>query len=296
MGAKLRTIRRRIRSVQSTKKITSAMEMIAASQIRRAQDRMEAARPYAEQITQAIRDITSQSGRVEHPMLEVRDDPRAAAVLVITSDRGLAGAYNANVLRAAEELMGTLQSEGKEPHLYVVGRKGISYFRFRDRDVSASWEGFSERPAYEHAKAVADELIERFRERDVDEIHEVYTRFVSTLTQRATARRMVPVELEERDDEGSEGPRAGYLFEPEPEEILRSLMPRFVEARIFASMLESAASEHAARRQAMSAATENAEDLIKTLTREANQIRQAEITTEIMEIVGAAEALTEGQE
>lgn len=294
MGAKLRTIRRRIRSVQSTKKITSAMEMIAASQIRKAQDRMKAARPYAEQLTQAISDITSQSGRLEHPMLEVRDDPQASGILVITSDRGLAGAYSANVLRKTEELMALVRDEGKEPKLYVVGRKGISYFNFRDQAIEASWQGFSERPEYENAKDVADGLIEAFREREIDEIHEVYTKFESTLVQRATARRMVPLVIEEADED--EGYRAAYLFEPEPEVILDRLLPRYIEARIYAAMLEAAASEHSARRQAMSAATENAEDIVKNLSREANQIRQAEITTEIMEIVGAAEALSQSEE
>jgi F-type H+-transporting ATPase subunit gamma len=294
MGAKLRTIRRRIRSVQSTKKITSAMEMIAASQIRKAQDRMEAARPYADQLTQAITDITSQSGRLDHPMLEVRDNPEASGILAITSDRGLAGAYSANVLRRTEDLMATVRDEGKEPKLFVVGRKGISYFNFRERSIEARWEGFSERPDYENAKEVGEALIEAFQEHEIDEIHEVYTKFESTLVQRATARRIVPMVVE--DSEESEGHSAAYLFEPEPALILERLLPRYIQARIYASMLEAAASEHSARRQAMSAATENAEEIVKNLSREANQIRQAEITTEIMEIVGAAEALSQAEE
>jgi F-type H+-transporting ATPase subunit gamma len=293
MGAKLRTIRRRIKSVQSTMKITSAMEMIAASQIRRAQQRMDQARPFAEQITQAIADITGQSGRVEHPLLEVRSRPTAAAVLVVTSDRGLAGAYNANVLRRTQELIAKLRDEGKEPRLHVVGRKGESYFRFRGREIDHSWAGFSERPHYDHAKAIAETLIQRFVNGDVDEIHEVYTHFASGLSQRATARRMVPLEVEEVE-RPPDRQQTQYLFEPDPQEILKEMLPRYVQTRIFSALLESAASEHAARRQAMSAATDNAEELIKNLTRIANQVRQAEITTEIMDIVGASEALTEG--
>jgi F-type H+-transporting ATPase subunit gamma len=290
VGARLRLLRRRIRGVQSTKKITSAMELIAASQIRRAQQRVEQARAYAEQITQAVQDVTSQTDLLEHPLLERREDRNAAAVLVVTSDRGLAGAYNANVLRMTEELMQTLRHEGKEPKIYVTGRKGQSYFRFRQRQVEQVWTGFSERPGYDDAKEIADTLIEAFVEREVDEIHAVYTQFVSGLTQRAAAHRFVPLVVEEVEEE-MEGPQPLYIFEPSAEEILERLIPRYVETRVFAALLEAAASEHAARRRAMSAATENAEDLIKTLTREANQARQTEITTEIMEIVGAAEAL-----
>ena len=290
MGARLRLLRRRIRGVQSTKKITSAMELIAASQIRRAQQRVEQARSYAEQITQAVSDVTSNADTLDHPLLERREDRSAAAVLVITSDRGLAGAYNANVLRTTEELVQTLRGEGKESKIYVTGKKGQSYFRFRQRPVEKVWTGFSERPSYDDAKEIADTLIEAFVEGEVDEIHGVYTDYISGLTQRATAKRFVPLVVEEVEEE-SEGPQPLYLFEPSAEEILERLVPRYVETRVFAALLESAASEHAARRRAMSAATENAEDIIKTLTREANQVRQTEITTEIMEIVGAAEAL-----
>ena len=291
MGARLRFLRRRIRGVQSTKKITSAMELIAASQIRRAQQRVEQARAYADQITQAVQDVTSQTDVVEHPLLERREDREAAAVLVVTSDRGLAGAYNANVLRLTEELTQTLRGEGKEAKLYVTGRKGQSYFRFRQRPVERVWTGFSERPGYDDAKEIADTLISAFVDGEVDEIHGVFTRYVSGLTQRAVAHRFVPLVVEEVEEEAPREPQPLYLFEPSAEEILDLLIPRYVETRVFAALLEAAASEHAARRRAMSAATENAEELIKTLTREANQARQTEITTEIMEIVGAAEAL-----
>jgi F-type H+-transporting ATPase subunit gamma len=290
VGARLRLLRRRIRGVQSTKKITSAMELIAASQIRRAQQRVEQARAYAEQITQAVQDVTSNADTLDHPLLERREDRGAAAVLVVSSDRGLAGAYNANVLRMTEELIQTLRSEGKEAKLYVTGRKGQSYFRFRQRSVERVWTGFSERPRYDDAKEIADTMIEAFVNHEVDEIHGVFTDFISGLTQRATAKRFVPLVVEEVEEE-YRGAEPLYLFEPSAEEILERLIPRYVETRVFAALLEAAASEHAARRRAMSAATENAEDLIKTLTREANQVRQTEITTEIMEIVGAAEAL-----
>jgi F-type H+-transporting ATPase subunit gamma len=292
MGARLRAIRRRIRGVQSTMKITGAMELIAASQIRRAQDRVEQARPYAESITQVLSAITSQADDLEHPLLEVREEPKAAAVLVVTSDRGLAGAYSSNALRTAEELAQTLRSEGKEPKFYVAGRKGVSYFRFRQRPVEESWQGFSERPSYDHAKEIADTLIQAFADREVDEIHGVFTHFVSGLTQRPEARRFVPLVVEETE-EAPDQPIPLYIFEPSAQEILVDLVPRYVETRVFAALLEAAASEHAARRRAMKAATDNAQDLIKVLTREANQARQTEITTEIMEIVGAAEALQE---
>jgi F-type H+-transporting ATPase subunit gamma len=261
------------------------MELIAASQIRRAQQRVEQARAYAEQITQAVQDVTSQADTLEHPLLERREERRAAAVFVASSDRGLAGAYNANVLRTTEELLQTLRHEGKEPKLYVTGRKAQSYFRYRRRPVEKVWTGFSERPSYDEAKDIADMMIEAFANREVDEIHGVFTQFVSGLTQRAVAHRFVPLVVEEVEEEAPLEPEALYIFEPSAEEILERLIPRYVETRVFASLLEAAASEHAARRRAMSAATENAEDLIKTLTREANQARQTEITSEIMEIV-----------
>jgi len=290
VGAQLRAIRRQIRSVQSTKKITRAMELIAASQIRRAQERVQQARPYAEQITRAIGDVTGQAENLEHPLLEERKDPKGAAVFVVTSDRGLAGAYSANVLRRTEELLQALREEGKEPKLYAVGRKAIGYYRFRERTVEQSWQGISERPSYDDAKDIAGTLIDAFVDREVDEIFGVYTDYVSALTQRAEARRFLPLVVE--DVEVTEqGPYPLYLFEPDAQTILDALVPRYVEMRVFAALLESAASEHAARQRAMKSATDNADELIKTYTRIANQARQAEITTEISEIVGGAEAL-----
>jgi F-type H+-transporting ATPase subunit gamma len=290
MGAKLREVRRRIRSVQSTMKITRAMELIATSRIMKAQQRVEQARPYAERLTAAIADVASASSALSHPLLEQRPEPKAAAVFVVTSDRGLAGAYSSNVLRRAEELFSLLRQEGKEVKLFVAGRKGLSFYRFRQRPIEASWIGFSETPSYENAKEIAQAMMEEFTAGEVDEIHGVFTDFVSPLRQRAVARRFVPMVFEEAE-RPTEGPVAQYIFEPEPEALLEALLPRYVETRVYSALLESAASEHAARRRAMSAATDNAEDLIKVLTRVANQARQTEITTEIMEIVGGAEAL-----
>jgi F-type H+-transporting ATPase subunit gamma len=291
MGAKLRLVRRRIRSVQSTMKITRAMELIAASRILRAQQRVEQIRAYATRLTEAMEDVARQTGALVHPLLEERPDANRAAVLVVTSDRGLAGAYNANVLRRAERLVGRLRGDGIEPVLFVTGRKGQSYFRFRQVPIEQGWEGFSEVPSYEDAGRVARTLIEAFLDGRVDRIDAVYTDFRSAFTLRPVDRRFVPIAPEEVAGQELGEPRAEYIFEPAPALLLDALLPRYVSALIFAAMLESAASEHAARRRAMKAATENAEDLIRRLTREANQARQAEITTELMEIVGGAEAL-----
>jgi F-type H+-transporting ATPase subunit gamma len=295
MAGQLRVYRRRIRSVQSTKKITRAMELIAASRIAKAQQRVVAAKPYAEAITGVVSAVASQTS-VTSPLTTPRENPTRAAVLVISSDRGLAGAYNANALRTAEELRGLVDDEGKEPVPYLVGRKAVAYYRFRGRDVSNAWTGFSEQPAYENAKEVAGAVIDAFvRGADdggVDEIHLVHTEFVSALTQRAVARRILPLVIEYTDEPEYEGPTALYEFEPSAEAVLENLLPRYIEARIYSALLESAASESAARRRAMKAASDNADDLIKSLTRAANAARQAEITQEIMEIVGGAEALS----
>jgi F-type H+-transporting ATPase subunit gamma len=268
------------------------MELIAASRILRAQQMVRQSRPYAELITQVIQNVASQIDEVAHPMLEQRSAPEAAAIVVVTSDRGLAGAYNANVLRTTEELVAKVRGAGLEPKLFVTGRKGISYFRFRERPVEASWRGFSETPSYDDAKSVADAVIEAFTSGAVDEIHLAYTEFASALTQRPLARRLVPMVVEETTER--HGPLPLYIFEPSPEKIFADLLPRYIEARVYSAMLESAASEQAARRRAMSAATDNAEELIKVLTRVANQARQSEITQEIMEVVGGAEAMAEG--
>ena len=293
MGAKLRIIRRRMRSVQSTMKITRAMELIAASRILKAQQRVEAARPYAERLTSAMEDVARQTGGLVHPLLEERPDPKRAGVLVLTSDRGLAGAYNANVLKRAETLMGRIGERGVRTALYVSGRKGQSYFRFRGVPMEQVWTGVSEVPPYSAAEEIGQTLIGAFAEGEIDEFHTVYTDFRSAFTLRATDKRFLPIAPEEVTGRERGTPVAQYIFEPEPAEILNYLLPQYLTTKIYAAMLESAASENAARRRAMKAATDNAEDLIKILTRVANQERQAEITTEISEIVGGAEALAQ---
>ena len=294
MGAQLRVYRRRIRSVQSTKKITRAMELIAASRIAKAQARVEAAQPYADAITRAVSAVATQSS-TEHPLTTAVENPTRAAMLLVTSDRGLAGAYNANALRTGEELTQLMRDDGKDPVPYLVGRKAAAYYRFRNREIAGEWSGFSEQPTYDDAKAVADALIEAFvqptEEGGVDEIHIVYTEFVSALTQRPKTVRVLPLAVVESDEPPPDGILPLYEFEPSGEEVLDALLPRYVESRIYAALLQSAASESAARRRAMKAATDNAEDLIRSYTRLANAARQAEITQEISEIVGGADAL-----
>src|SRR6266508_365126 len=225
MGAKLREVRRRIKSVQSTMKITRAMELIATSRIMKAQARVEAARPYAERLTAAIADVASMTSGLGHPLLEERPDRTSAAVFVVTSDRGLAGAYSSSVLRRGEELFAKLRSEGKtDIKLFVSGRKGISYYRFRQRPIEKSWFGFSETPRYDLAKEIADELIERYKSGEVDEIHGVFTDFQSAVRQRAVAKRFVPMVMETVDRPAEAGPSTQYLFEPEPEVLLTALL------------------------------------------------------------------------
>ena len=298
MGAQLRVYRRRIRSVQSTKKITRAMELIAASRIVKAQARVNAAKPYSRQITRVISALASQTATIDHPLLQEQTDEKRVAVLVITSDRGLAGGYNANALKTAAQLEELLRSEGKEPVAFLVGRKAVSFYKFRNRHIEQQWTGFSEQPDYEHAREVADALIDSFlrteEEGGVGEIHVVHTEYVSALTQRAVANRVLPLVVEESDEAPPEDfVLPLYEFEPSPEALLDTLLPRYVQTRVFAALLESAASESASRRRAMKAATDNADELIKSLTRAANSARQAEITQEISEIVGGASALAD---
>jgi F-type H+-transporting ATPase subunit gamma len=290
MAGQLRAIRRRIRSVQSTMKITRAMELISTSRVARAQQRVDQSRPYTGEITHALTSVANTELTISHPLLEQRAEVRAAAVLVASSDRGLAGPYNANVLRTMEELLAKLRDDGIEPRLYVTGRKAVSYLRFRQRPMVRSWTGFSDRPSYEDAEEVAQAMLTAFLEGEVDEIHAVWTDFVSMMTQRAVARRFIPLLVEETAERP---PRAipQYVYEPDPQAVLDALLPAYIEAQVFTAMLDAAASEHAARRKAMKAATDNAQELIEALTRDYNQARQAEITQEIMEIVGGAEAL-----
>jgi F-type H+-transporting ATPase subunit gamma len=290
MPAQLRVIRRRIRSVRSTQKITNAQELIAASRLLRAQQRVAQSRPYTNQLTTALSEIATTEGRLDHPLLERRPEVRAAAAVVMTSDRGFAGPHNTNILRTAEELLARLRADGVEPRMYVVGRKGVSYYRFRRRDLEQTWTGVSDQPRYDSAREIAARVLTAFLEHEVDEIHIVYADFVSAMVQRPTAVRVIPLVVEEGTERPPQ-PLPMYVFEPDVESVLDALLPRYVAARIFTAMLESAASEWSARRRAMSAATDNAEQLVEVLTREYNQARQGAITQEIMEIVGGAEAL-----
>ena len=292
MGAQLRLVRRRIGTVQSIAKITRAQELIASSRIVRAQQQMRAAEPYARELTRAVEAVISRSTTITHPFTQEPENPSRAAVLILTSDQGFAGAYNANVLRESARLRQLLRDRGLEPVLYVAGRKGVSWHRFRELDLADSWSGFSAAPRYRNAQQIATALLEAFNAEDgVDEIHLVSTEFVSMLTQRPSARRVLPLQIEDTDQESPSGPLPQYEFEPGPAEVLDALMPQYVASRIFYAMLEAAAAELASRRRAMKAATDNAGDLLETLTRQANNARQAEITQEISEIVGGATGL-----
>ncbi|WFB07369.1 F0F1 ATP synthase subunit gamma [Streptomyces sp. LX-29] len=298
MGAQLRVYKRRIKTITATKKITKAMEMIAASRIVKAQRKVAASTPYATELTRAVTAVATGS-TTKHPLTTEAEAPTRAAVLLITSDRGLAGGYSSNAIKAAEQLTERLVAEGKEVVNYVVGRKGVAYFSFRGRAITESWTGFTDNPSYADAKAIGAPLIEAVTketaEGGVDELHIVFTEFVSMLTQAPTDRRLLPLSL---DESTAETEKKGELlplfdFEPSAEDVLDALLPRYVESRIYNALLQSAASEHAARRRAMKSATDNAEELIKSLTRLANAARQADITQEISEIVGGASALAD---
>ena len=295
-SAELRAIRRRIRSVESTKKITRAMELIAASRIVKARERVRAARPYAEKMIEVIRNVGRASGDVSHPLLE-RREIRTMGVLVVTSDRGLAGAYNSSVLRMAERHMAGLRAEGAALSLYAVGKKAQTFFSFRGYDIARSFLGVTDQPSYADAKAVGEALMEDYEAGAVDAVEVFYTIYKSALSYHPARVELLPVSPPE-DAEGDEaGQRGGgaavsYEYEPDPAAILGRLLPRYVESAVYGQLLESSASEHASRQRAMKSATENAEELIKVLGRTANQARQAEITTEIAEIVGGAQALS----
>jgi F-type H+-transporting ATPase subunit gamma len=295
MAAQIRVLRRRIRSTQSIKKITRAMELIATSRIVKARTRVQESRPYAEQITAVLTELASNSA-LDHPLLVEKENPQRAAVLVVTSDRGQAGGYNNNVLKEAEGLYSLLREEGKEPVIYVIGRKGVNYYRFRKREIKESWTGFSEQPSYPDAAEAARVLVEAFMaddddENSVDELHLVYTQFKNMVTQVPQARRMAPMVVEYVEDEPSGDIQPLYEFEPDPDALFDALLPKYIGARLFSALLESAASESANRQRAMKAATDNANELIRNLTLESNQARQAQITQEISEIVGGADAL-----
>jgi F-type H+-transporting ATPase subunit gamma len=297
VGAQLRLVRRRIRTVQSTAKITRAQELIASSRIIKAQQRAHDAEPYARELTAAVEAVVSRSSQIDHPLTTERTNPTRAAVLILTSDRGFCGGYNSSVLREAQGLRMLLQEQGVESVPYVSGRKGITWHRFRQREMGGEWSGFSDTPTNENAGEITAALLEAFErpasEGGVDEIHLVHTEFVSMLTQRPSIRRILPLEIEETTEAPPSGALPLYEFEPSPEDVLNALLPWYVESRIFAALLDSAAAEIAARRRAMKSATDNANELLDQLTLEANKARQAEITQEISEIVGGANALAE---
>jgi F-type H+-transporting ATPase subunit gamma len=285
-----------MRSVKATKKITKAMELISASRIVKAQQRVAASTPYANELTRAVSAVATYSS-TNHPLTTESENPRRAAVLIISADRGMAGAYSNNAIKEGEQLAALLKQRGLETASYLVGRKAVNYYRFRNREIAGSWSGFSDTPTYENAKEVADALLTAFLADSnegkvgVDEIHIIFTEFRSMITQEAQAKRMLPLEVVESSTPVPTGLLPMYEFEPNAGEVLNALLPRYIEARIFNAMLQSAASEHAARRRAMKSATDNADELIKSLTRRANAARQAEITQEISEIVGGADAL-----
>ena len=300
MGAQLRVYRRRIKSVQSTKKITKAMELIASSRFVKAQQRVEASLPYTQELLRAISAAVSH-GNSDGALVSEVENRKRAAVILVTSDRGLAGAYSSAIIKEGEGLNALLKEEGVTPVHFLVGRKSVGYYKFRERKIENSWTGFSDQPKYEDAKAIAAAVTEAFNtDTDlggVDEIHLVYTHFVNMAVQEVRVRRILPVEVVEvSKSEASQKLDTEvfplYEFEPSPEAVLEALLPRYVENMIYTALLLAAASEHAARRRAMKSASDNAEELIRTLARQANQARQAEITQEISEIVGGADALT----
>jgi F-type H+-transporting ATPase subunit gamma len=303
MAGQVQVLRRRIRTVKSTKKIAKAQELVATSRIAKAQDRVAASLPYANAITGVLTALASNTN-AQHPLLVPRDPEHRAGVLLITSDRGLCGGYNANAIKLTEQLIARLKAQGKQVALYVIGRKGITYYTYRGRELAGSWSGFSEQPRFEDARRVGELLIQAFVHGaddaadhagddgvlGVDELHIVYTEFKSLISQSAATKIFAPMQVEER--EGNKGELLpAYDFEPNAEELLDALLPKYINTRIYAALLDSAASESASRRRAMKSATDNAEEMIKSLTREMNSARQAAITQEISEIVGGANAL-----
>ena len=308
MPASVRVLRRKIRTTKSTKKITKAMELVATSRIAKAQERVARSQPYSVAITMVLTALAS-TANIDHPLVRPRDPVRRAGVLLITSDRGLCGGYNANAIRTCEQLISRLREDNKQVVLYVVGRKGVTYYRFRNRPIEASWTGFSEQPSFADAHAIGESLISAFQAgaddaatpdgephpgadgvMGVDELHVVHTQFRSLMTQTPMANLLAPMQVVETEIEESALPPE-YEFEPGPDELLDALLPKYINTRIYAALIDAAASESAARRRAMKAATDNAEELIQTFTRQMNSARQAAITQEISEIVGGANAL-----
>jgi F-type H+-transporting ATPase subunit gamma len=310
MGAQMRIYRQRIKSVQSIKKITNAMELIAAARVIKARQRAVEAMPYTTALTRAVSAVATNANE-DHPLTSPKETAKRAGVVIITADRGLAGAYSVNALKEANELIEKLRGEGKEVAPYLVGRKAVAYFKFRRREYAQEWTGFTDAPSFEHAREIADRITEdflkEFEDGGHDEIHIVYTLFRSMVTQEPHVLRLLPLEVVEAEDEGEDGVGLSvkqydegdllpeYEFEPDAQEVLDALLPKYVRNRVYTCLLSSAASELAARQRAMKSATDNAEELIRKYQRLANQARQAGITQEISEIVGGANALADAQ-
>jgi len=298
-GGKERELRRRISSVQSTKKITRAMELIAATRVVKAMQRADAARPYSRQITSVIENLAAGGAETNHPLLRQADEVKKVGFIVMAGDRGLAGAYNTNPIRAAERQLQGHRAEGKDYALFCVGKKATAYFTFRNYRVDYDYQGFTDNPSYEDARRIADDVAAAFISGEIDEVELIYTEFISMGTQRVSVRRFLPLEdtaVMAESGGGDASAAASFEFEPSPDSVLEALLPRYIEARLFGALLDCAASEHANRQRAMKSATDNAEELITKLSRQMNAARQAAITTEIMEIVGGAEALDESGE
>lgn len=296
MGSQLREYRARIKSAQTMQKVTSAMELIATSRIAKARARMEASNPYSRAVTQAVSAAATNSATIDHPLLTEPESIRRAAVVLFTSDRGLNGAFSQNVLKEAEELTKLLREQGKEVVYYLVGRKAVGYFTFRDRAFDREWTGSTEQPVFTTAKEIGATLVERFttpfEEGGVEEIHIIYNRFKNMVVQDATVVRMLPLEVVDGVEEPSDDEILPlYEFEPDADSVLDALLPVYIESRLFNAMLHSAASEQAARQRAMKSASDNAQELVNDYTRLANNARQAEITQQISEIVSGADAL-----
>jgi len=292
-GGQERILRRRIKSVESTKKITRAMELIAATRVVKAQERAASARPYSDEITAVIIDLLRAGAAKEHPLLRDNPDARTAAFVVITSDRGMCGAYNTNVIRAAERAMAVAKANGLGFSLIVVGKKAQKQFKFQGLELDAVFEGMTDQPIYDNARDVAATVRRRYETGELAYVDIAYTRYLSAGTQQAVVQRFLPLEVPEVDPNA--GPSADLEYEPSPTGILNEILPRYLESRLFSALLDASASEHASRQRAMKAATDNAEDLKTLLSRTMNRARQDAITTEIMEIVGGAEALSSGK-
>lgn len=290
--AQMRVIRRRIRSVENTRQITRTMEMVATAKIKRAQERIEAARPYAVKMMEVLLNVSRHVRRGDHPLLEVREPANNVIIVVLTSNRGLAGAFNTNIIRRSEAIFREEAAAGRDVKFVAVGRKGLRFLRYNEYPVVREYTDIGDAPTFDQAAEIATDLMERYSSGEVDKIHIVFNHFRSIVDQKVVDHLVLPIEQEEMaETEAPVGPSAAYVFEPEAEDVLRRLLPVYIETLVYRTLLESVASEQGARRTAMKAATDNAGEMIESLKRTFNRARQAQITQEISEIVGGAEAL-----